>query len=204
MSAIGDALADLAAAGSVTLHDPADLFSDAMLDVSLPADHVRVLARSNGIEGYAGYLRLFAVGGDAGIELRRWNDRGLWRAAWGGRANGWLCFGETGWGDQYAYREGEPAGRVFRLDAFSMEAEPVADGFSEFMRTVFLPWSARPRDELTIAVRRRLGRLPLAEHVTLLPPPMDGDLDPSRVVRMPAAAAMVANARASRVSAPTP
>ena len=52
----------------------------------LPADHVRVLARSNGIEGYAGYLRLFAVGGDAAIELRSWNTWGLWKAAWGGRA----------------------------------------------------------------------------------------------------------------------
>ena len=83
MSSIADSLSDLAGRGSVTLHDPADLFSEAMMEVVLPAEHVRVLGRSNGMEAYAGYYRLFALGGDAAIELRRWNAPGLWRHAWG-------------------------------------------------------------------------------------------------------------------------
>jgi hypothetical protein len=196
MSSIADSLSDLAVRGSVTLHDPADLFSEAMMEVVLPAEHVRVLGRSNGVEAYAGYYRLFALGGDAAIELRRWNAPGLWRHAWGGAADGFLCFGETGWGDQYAYREGEPGGEVVRIEAFSMEAEPVAGSFGEFMRAVFLPCAVRPRDELTVQARARFGRLPLADHVTFLQPPLDGELDPARVVRMPAVAAMRANAAA--------
>ena len=193
---VADEVADLAAAGSLVLHEPADLFDDAMLGVQLPADHLRLLARSNGIEAYGGYYRLFAVGGEAAIEMRRWNEPGLWRYAWRGRVDGYLCFGESAWGDQYAYAIGERSGSVHRLDAFSMESESIAGSFTEFMRCVFLTAARHPCDELTVATRARLGRLPLSEHVTMLPPPRSGDLDPTRVVRMAAAPAMVANAEA--------
>jgi hypothetical protein len=196
LSSIVESLADLASQGSVSLHEPADLFSEAMLEVVLPADHVRVLARSNGVEAYGGYFRLFGLGGEAAIELRRWNEPGLWRHAWHGAADGYLFFGETAWGDQYAYAGGDPGGGVHRLDAFSMEPERVAATFAEFMHTVFLPNARKPADELTIATRDRLGRLPLAEHVTFLEQPGGGRLEGGEVVRMPAVAAMLGNARA--------
>jgi len=201
VSSVVESLADLASRGSVSLHDPADLFSEAMLEVVLPADHIRVLGRSNGVLAYGGYFRLFALGGDAAMELRRWNEPSLWRHAWDGAADGYLCFGETAWGDQYAYVDRDPQAGVHRLDAFSMEAEQVAGSFTEFMRGVFLPNAERPRDELTIAARERLGRLPPAEHVTFLTLPGRGEPDVAEVVRMPAVAAMHANAEAFRAAA---
>jgi hypothetical protein len=201
LSSVTDNLADLAARGAVSLHEPADLFSDAMLEVVLPAEHVHLLGRSNGVEGYGGYFRLFSLGGDAAIELRRWNDPGLWRHAWAGAVEGFLCFGETGWGDQYAYREEEPHGPVYRLEAFSMEAERVAPGFGDFMRSVFLPNAERPRDELTILARERVGRLPLADHVTFMRGIPAGEPDIADVIRMPAVAAMRATAESSRPAA---
>jgi hypothetical protein len=194
VSSVVESLADLASQGSVSLHEPADLFSDAMLGVPLPADHVRVLGRSNGLEAYGGYFRLFGLGGVAAIELRRWNEPGLWRHAWNGAGDGFLFFGETAWGDQYAYLQSDPGAGVYRLDAFSMEPELLAGSFDEFMRVVFLPNARRPADELTVATRGRLGRIPPAEHVAFLDHPT-GRPDAGEVVRMPAVAAMLANAR---------
>ena len=196
MTRLSDTLADLAASGAVTLREPLDLFAAEGLETPLPLEHLRLLQRSNGLEGYDGYYRLFGLGSRAGVDMAEWNQPDLWKRDWDGRADGYLCFGETGWGDQYAYREGEAGGEVVRIEAFSMEAEPVAGSFGEFMRTVFLPCAVRPRDELTVQARERFGRLPLADHLTFLEPPLDGELDPARVVRMPAVAAMRANAAA--------
>lgn len=188
------ALADLAADGAVTLHDPLDMFTPEALAVSLPLEHMRLLSRSNGIEAYGGYFRVFGLGPRAGIDMLDWNEPSLWKQAWEGRADGWLCFGETGWGDQYAYRGEAGGGTVFRLDAFSMEPEPIASGFAEWVRRVLLPNAQRPRDELTVTARERLGRLPLAEHVTFLRPPDGCEVDPTTVARVPAVAAMRAAA----------
>ena len=196
LTRLSDTLADLAAAGAVTLREPLDLFAPEGLETPLPLDHLRLLQRSNGLEGYDGYYRLFGLGRGAGMCMQDWNRPALWKEAWQGRADGYLCFGETGWGDQYAYRAGEPGGEVVRIEAFSMEPEPVAGSFGEFMRGVFLPCAVKPRDELTVQARARFGRLPLADHVTFLEPPLAGELDPARVVRMPAVAAMRANAAA--------
>ena len=99
----------------------------------------------------------------------RWNEPATWKDAWTGAADGWLCFAETGWGDQFAYEARSAAAPCYRLDAFSMEPEPVASGFAEWLRRVFLPACAAPRDDLTVAVRERLGRLPVSEHVAFLP-----------------------------------
>jgi len=189
------ALADLAADGAVTLHDPLDMFTPEALAVSLPLEHMRLLSRSNGVEAYGGYFRVFGLGPRAGIDMLAWNEPSLWKQAWEGRADGWLCFAETGWGDQFAYRVDDPQGPVFRLEAFSMDAEVIAAGFVEFMRTVFLPDAERPRDELTVATRERWGRLPLAEHVTFLRGAQPGEPDVADVTRMPAVAAMLMNAQ---------
>jgi hypothetical protein len=188
------ALADLAADGAVTLHDPLDMFTPEALAVSLPLEHMRLLSRSNGVEAYGGYFRVFGLGPRAGIDMLAWNEPSLWKQAWEGRADGWLCFAETGWGDQYAYRGEAGGGTVFRLDAFSMEPEPIASGFAEWLRRVLLPNARRPRDELTVTARERLGRLPLAEHVTFLRPPDGCEVDPTTVARVPAVAAMRAAA----------
>lgn len=189
-------LADLAADGAVTLHEPLNLFSADALAVSLPLEHMRVLGRSNGVEGYGGYLRLFGLGPTATVDLVRWNEPATWKDAWSGAADGWLCFAETGWGDQFAYESEVGGGTVHRLDAFSMEPEPVASGFAEWLRRVFLPACVRPRDDLTVAVRERLGRLPVSEHVAFHPAAAGAELDVAAVVRMPAVAAMRAAATA--------
>ena len=191
----GDLLADLAAAGGVVLHDPADLFDDRLLGLPIPPEHLALLARSNGLEGYGGWLRLLPVGRPSPIELRRWNHPDLWRDAWADRLDGYLCFAETGWGDQYAYRPEDGDGLVHRLDAFAMEPEPIAGSFDEFLRGHFLPGCRRPADEVTVAARELHGLLPVAEHVVVQGSREDA-LDPATIVRLPAAAAMRAHARA--------
>jgi len=86
-------------------------------------EHRALLEQSNGIEAFAGYIRLFGVQTTESIDAVVWNDPDCWKFAWGDRCSGYWCFAETAWGDQYAYREGDAG--VFRLDAYRMEAEPV-------------------------------------------------------------------------------
>jgi hypothetical protein len=65
----------------------------------LPADHVELLKKSNGVTAYGGYFRLLSLG-----DMSSWNAPGRWKFAWPAHVAEYLCFGETAWGDQYAYR----------------------------------------------------------------------------------------------------
>jgi hypothetical protein len=95
--------------------------------IFLPAEHWEVLQWSNGLEAYAGYVRLFGIYNNEGIDSVVWNERDYWKFAWGDRCDGWWCFGESSWGDQYAYsleslRRGK-AVSVYFIDAVSMTAQ---------------------------------------------------------------------------------
>ena len=106
---IDGALSALARGGLVEQRPPADMLSPASLlserGAVLPLDHARLLSLTNGLTVYGGYFRLFGIGPGATRDMRRWNAWTCWRHAWSedGRADGWWFFGETAWGDQYAY-----------------------------------------------------------------------------------------------------
>jgi hypothetical protein len=206
---IDGALSALLRAGLIETRSPADMLAPGSLlserGAVLPLDHARLLSFSNGLTAYGGYFRLFGIGAGATRDMRRWNLPGTWRHAWAGRADGWWCFGETAWGDQYAYATGDdplsPDTTVYRLEACRLEPEPIADGFAEFLCCELAPNAAGPRDHMTIAARERFGELDAGTQVTYLPSLlMGGEEDVGNLVTLPARVAMVAAGHAHRAA----
>lgn len=191
-----DSVAGVASCGLVTRHEPVDLLAASTLlfdePVPVPADHIRLLGLTNGAEAFGGYIRLYGLAPRHGIDLRHWNRPDGWRQAWRGRLDGFWCFGGTAWGDQYAYREGEPG--VFRLDAYRMEAEPVAASFAAFLGCEFLRQAERPHDDLTVQARQRVGDLEARQMLLPLPSPLGGPgIDTGELAVLPAEAVMTEN-----------
>jgi len=164
----------------------------------LPEPHQQVLSRANGLVGFGGYYRLFGACVGELPDLRSWNAADTWKFAWEGRAEPYFCFGETAWGDQYAYQirelEGDTAPQVYFLESITMAAEPIAASFSEFCHAEFLRSVLAPYDEMVVAVRARLGDLSPTEHVVYQPSLLLGGAElPENVQRMLGVAAMIAN-----------
>jgi hypothetical protein len=114
-----------------------------------------------------------------------------------GRAEGWWFFGETAWGDQYAYAASDDPlsadQTVYRLDVCHLEPEPIADDFGDFVRGELTRNAVEPRDEMTVAARERLGDLDPNTQLAYLPSLMSGgEEDVANLVTLPARAAMVA------------
>ena len=93
-------LDELAAKGEVQTHPPADPDEiDAFereAGVRLPDAHRRLLLLTNGFEAFRGYFRMFGIGPDATIDMRTWNAPDLWKFAYQGTADAYLCFAELG------------------------------------------------------------------------------------------------------------
>src|SRR5688572_21367932 len=66
---------------------------------TLPTDHEELLSLVGGRLGYSGCFRLFSADRAA-----RWNAPACWKFAWPCDLTDFFCFGETAWGDQYAYK----------------------------------------------------------------------------------------------------
>jgi hypothetical protein len=141
--------------------------------------------------------------------MRRWNGPDGWRRAWGGRAEGWWFIGETAWGDQYAYATGDDPlefdATVYRLDACRLEAEPIAACFGDFLRDELARNAAAPRDETTVAARRRFGDLEPSVQLTYVPSLLaGGDEDLAHVVELGAREAMTLAGDSYRALAAVP
>ena len=168
------------------------------LGIRLPASHEALLCASNGCTAFGGYFRVFSV-----ERLCRWNEPSLWKFAWPEAVRRFLCFGETGWGDQYAYRlddlKGDNPAHVYFLEALTLQPERLHDDFDTFMEKEFLGNAHRPYDSMLVAARERIGELSLDEHVQYVPSPLiTGVEDPESVSRMPAVTAMTINGDLSR------
>jgi hypothetical protein len=166
--------------------------------VALPDQHADVLRESNGIEVYAGYVRLFGVRTADSIDAIAWNEPDCWKFAWGDRCSGYWCFAETGWGDQYAYALEElqagGAAPVYFLDALSMTPQVVASSFAEFWEKEFVRSAKAPYDSMMKKAREKLGPLALTSHVIYVPSILLGGAeDISHVQTMNARAAMICN-----------
>jgi len=202
---VDDALSSLMTRGLVRTRPAADMLAPSSLlaesGAVLPLDHARVLSITNGLDAYGGYFRLFGLGPWSVRDMRRWNDPAGWRAAWDGRADGWWCFGETAWGDQYAYAAAgdplEPDRTVYRLDAGRLDAEPIAGSFAEFLRDELTRNAMQPRDEMTVSARRRLGDIDPGQQLAYVPSLLaGGDEDLANVVVLGAREAMTLAGRA--------
>jgi hypothetical protein len=209
---IDSTLSALTARGLARMRAPADMLSPASLlserGAVLPLDHARLLSLTNGLTVYGGYFRLFGIGPGAVRDMRRWNAPGCWRHAWASpqaRAGEWWFFGETAWGDQYAYAgSDDPLAcdpTVYRLDVCHLEPEPIADSFADFLGGELARNATGPRDEMTVAARDRLGDLDPGLQLAYVPSLIcGGDEDVANLVALPARAAMIAAGRAHRRS----
>jgi hypothetical protein len=168
----------------------------------LPRAHEILLAESNGLMAYGGYFRLFGVtAGPARascIDMVDWNAPGTWRFAWPEHVSTYLCFGETAWGDQYAYRIDDvragstPA--VYFLEATGMRPERLSDSFGSFLSDEFLRNCRDPYDALIVDARKRFGDLPAHEHLVYAPSPLiTGEESLEHAIKMDARTAMIAN-----------
>ncbi len=163
----------------------------------IPPAHGAVLARSNGLEVYWGYFRLFGVGATRGVDASKWNSPEYWKFAWGGRCEDYWCFGETIWGDQYAYSLTDlKCGnlQVHFLDALSMSTEVIADSFEQFFHDEFLRCAEHPYDEMIRLARQKLGPMDADSHLVYSPSPLLGGAeDIDNVQKMDARLAMICN-----------
>lgn len=137
--------------------------------LTLPSAHMELLALANGITAYHGYYRLFGVDSAEGGDLLAWNDPSTWKFAWAEDLTDYLCFAETGWGDQYAYSIQElgigGTSRVYQLDAIEMKAELICADFDDFIAQEFLPCAENPYDPMTAIAYKRFGALEWESHV---------------------------------------
>lgn len=160
----------------------------------LPDVHRRLVAGTSGISVYHGAFRLFGESSSAeSTGLGDWNEVENWRFAWADRLDGFVLFGESAWGDQYAYRQegDELEPDVYFLEAISLEAEPIAATFDQFVAEEFLPNAWEPYDVMTVAAVNRLGPIRFDQHWTYAPSlALGGAEDLANVVVLPAATAM--------------
>jgi hypothetical protein len=184
------------------LHPGADASLLAALEkecgVALPDQHAAVLRESNGIEAYAGYLRLFGVRSTESIDLIAWNEPDCWKFAWADRCSAYWCFAETAWGDQYAYAldqlKAGGDGPVYFLDALSMTPQVVAASFAEFWEQEFVRSAKEPYDSMLRQARQKLGPLDVTSHAIYVPSILLGGAeDVAHVQKMNARAAMICN-----------
>lgn len=163
--------------------------------IPLPDDHREFLRFTNGAEGYGGHIRMFGFGPDAAIDMISWNSPGHWKFAWDGRADGFFCFGETAWGDQYAYNIEElKAGNasVYLLDALYMQSEKIGPDFEDYFTYGFMLCCDEPYDGMTIAARNAIGDLTPGEHIIYNPSLLiGGSEDVANIKKMPARTAMI-------------
>lgn len=183
----------------------------ALLDESsliLPDEHRVFLSAANGVAGFHGYVRLFGIECETCVDLRWWNEQETWKFAWKKDLGAFVCFGETAWGDQYAYRREDLASgveRVFLLDAFEMEAEAIAETFRDFMQGEFIRAATEPYDAFILEAYRRFGPLNWSDHITYIPSlHLGGEERAQNIHRLNGRASMIINGDLwSELSMPT-
>ena len=164
----------------------------------LHASHRRLLERCDGLTAYGGFFRVFRVSPASGPSLPAWNEVSTWKFAWPSHVRDYLCFGETAFGDQYAFRFDEldesSSSPVYLLEALTLRPEPLARNLEDFLVNELLRNAAAPYDEMIRAARAAVGDLSTDEHVTYSPSPLlTGEESLQNIVKMPSIAAMILN-----------
>jgi hypothetical protein len=97
--------------------------------------HTRLLQRWNGCYALQGSLHLFGARPEPPNQsLDLWNHPSGWRQAFGIVVENTWFFAESGFGDQFGYRDG----KVVRLRLLDARIEPMAADFDEWLQSVFL------------------------------------------------------------------
>lgn len=165
----------------------------------LPESHVKLLCIVNGMSVYDGFYRLFGLDYDAEINLLSWNSSDLWKFAWNTtKVNDYLCFGETAWGDQYAYKKDEmnlhADPQIYLLDAITMEPEVISSNFTAFINEEIYPCAINPPYNNDIDALKMVGKLDLNEHLVYVPSILiGGNDDINDIQKLPSVSAMVIN-----------
>jgi hypothetical protein len=169
---------------------------EAFAGAHLPAAHRALLLSANGAISNWGYARLFGVG-DGAEDIGPWNAYETWKFAWPRQLEDYLAIGQTGWGDQYAYRLSElqrGLETVHLLDHFMMEAaeEPIAANFAALLQD-FVAAAGEPNIRVQEA-RRQIGDLDPGQLAIYAPSPLLVGLErATHLTKMYSRAAMVSN-----------
>jgi SMI1 / KNR4 family (SUKH-1)/Domain of unknown function (DUF1851) len=202
-SMISSLLQDLNHLKGVVFHHEADAAILARFEAEsglmLPPEHKELLRSTNGIESSDGYVQLFGLyPADAAVDSVLWNRPEYWKFAWENRVSTYWCFGETAWGDQYAYamdalRAGTDP-EVFFMDALSMTPEVVTSSFTEFLQKEFVRSAKNPYDQMVRLAHQKFGPLEAGVHLVYVPSVLlGGTEDIDNVRKMNARSAMICN-----------
>lgn len=163
----------------------------------LPKTHQRLLEEVNGLTVFDGYFRIFGSLNAELPSIKFWNSSDLWKFSWNSSITQFLCFGETAWGDQYAYKFEELSqgdSTVYFLDAVTMKAEPIASSFTDFLDTELVRNAQHPYDNYLIAVKERIGPIEPKLQITYSPSLLIvGEEDPDSVQTLLATDNMIFN-----------
>lgn len=195
-------LSRLAQARSLTLCPAASSDSFRQLRrqyrIELPRNHIQLLSTANGIMVYGGFFRLFGVGCEHCIDMIKWNNPTTWKFAWANALDDYWCFGETAFGDQYAYKMNELGGTkpatVYLLEHVTMTSEIIANNIDDFLANEFARCAESPYYEFHIQSRAKVGDLDWHEHVAHVPSLLiSGEELIDNVAKMEAIATMIIN-----------
>ncbi len=163
---------------------------------NFPRAHFELLEKFGAVSVFDGFFKLWGVNTTHSPNLVDWNDHHTWKFAWAGRADDFVCFGSTAWGDQYAYHKNSLGAGidvpVFLLDAFTMEAELLFNTFKDFWEQDFLRNAREPYDSLVPSARADIGPLAPNDLLAFDPPLQLGGSDATSV-------SWICNARATMI-----
>jgi hypothetical protein len=164
--------------------------------IRLPLEHFELLCGSNGLTAYHGYYRMFGMGRSRATDAFAWNHPECWRFAWDARCSPFWCFGETAWGDQYAYKVDDLRGRgsqpVYFLEGLAMTPEVIAASFSDFLHGELIRNAIEPYSEMTRLAKEKFGPIQASFHLVYSPSILLGGEDSiDNVQLMDAVTAMV-------------
>jgi hypothetical protein len=169
---------------------------EAFAGARLPEAHRQLLLISNGLSVSWGYRRVFGVG-DGHQDIGPWNCHQTWKFAWTRPLEDFLCIGQTGWGDQFAYKLSDlrrGIEKIHWLDRFLMETAkpPIAVTFEGFLAN--LVSHARRPDEKVHEALRQIGELEQHQLALFQPSPLIVGLErATRLTKVHTQSALVMN-----------
>ncbi|MFJ4789290.1 T6SS immunity protein Tdi1 domain-containing protein [Streptomyces sp. NPDC088794] len=160
-----------------------------------PAAHRELLLRLNGFTVHHGAFRLLGIGREEpALDLAVWNAPETWRFAWDDRLDPFVIFGETAFGDSYAYRRlpgGGLAPEVHFLEGVLLRPEIIAPSFEAFLADELLRNAKEPYDDLVVEAVDHLGPIAPGSHWVYVPSvALGGEEDVENISVLPATVAM--------------